>query len=168
MEKVKKILIVDDDIDVINIVQTILENEGYRVITANGKDEAIEKAKVENPDLAICDVMMSTHFEGFELAKEFTTADEFKNMPVLIQTSINVFSSPDEDAMRFARNYRNEMNDHNLDVLLVENPNTGKAGVDYKNENGEIIWLPVDGFIRKPVKAQNLIEAINKALTVKI
>ncbi len=164
MEKPKKILIVDDDIDVINVVQTILENEGYQVITAGGKNEALEKAKLEKPNLAICDVMMSTHFEGFELAKEFTTSDEFKNMPVLIQTSINVFSSPDEDAMRFARNYRSEMNDHDLDVLLVENLETGKAGIDYKNEKGEIVWLPVDGFIRKPVNAQKLIETINKVL----
>lgn len=164
MEKPKKILIVDDDIDVINVVQTILENEAYRVITAGGKDEAIEKAKVENPDLAICDVMMATHFEGFELAKEFTTNPEFKNMPVLIQTSINVFASPDEDAMSFARNYRSEMNDHDLDVLLVENLSSGKAGIDYKNEKGEIIWLPVDGFIRKPVSAQKLIETINKLI----
>jgi CheY-like chemotaxis protein len=164
MKKLLKVLIVDDDVDVINIVQTILENEAYTVITANGKDEAIEKAKVENPDVAICDVMMSTHFEGFELAKEFTSAEEFKNMKVLIQTSINVFSSPDEDAMRFARNYRSEMNDNDLDVLLVENLNSGKAGVDYKNENGEIVWLPVDGFIKKPVSAQKLLDTLKKVL----
>ncbi len=164
MEKSKKILVVDDDIDVINIVQTILENEGYQVITANGKNEAVEKAKVENPDLAICDVMMSTHFEGFELAEIFTSANEFKNMSVLIQTSINVFASPDEDAMRFARNYRSEMSDNDLDVLLVENLKSGKAGIDYRNEDGKIIWLPVDGFIRKPVSAKKLIEAINKVL----
>ncbi len=164
MEKSKKILIVDDDIDVISVVETILENEGFKVITANGKNEAIEKANAENPDLAICDVMMSTHFEGFELAEEFINNENFKNMPVLIQTSINIFSSPDEDAMRFARNYRNEMNDHNMDVLFIENPNTGKGGIDYKNEKGEIVWLPVDGFIRKPVTAKKLIEAVNKVL----
>ncbi len=164
MNKSVKILIVDDDIDVINIVQTILENENYTVITANGKDEAIEKAKVENPDVAICDVMMTTHFEGFELANEFISNDEFKNLKVLIQTSINVFASPDEDAMRFARNYRSEMNDNDLDVLLVENIKTGKAGIDYRNEQGEIVWLPVDGFIRKPVSAQKLLEMINKVL----
>ena len=164
MKSSKKILIVDDDIDVISVMEAILENEGFQTITANGKDEAIEKAKIEKPDLAICDVMMSTHFEGFELAKELTTSEELKGMPVLIQTSINIFSSQDEDAMRFARNYRNEMNDNNLDVLLVENQKTGKAGIDYKNEAGEIIWLPVDGFVAKPVAAKKLIEAINKVI----
>jgi DNA-binding NtrC family response regulator len=39
----KKIIIVDDDIDVINILETILRNEGYQVITANNSKEAWEK-----------------------------------------------------------------------------------------------------------------------------
>ena len=164
MKTTKKILITDDDIDVINIVETILENEGFEVITASGKEESLEKAKSEKPDIAICDVMMSTHYEGFELATELTTNDDFKGMKVLMQTSINVFSSPDDDTMRFARTYRSEMNNNDLDVLLVENKKGRKAGIDYKNEAGEIIWLPVDGFIRKPVKAKNLLEAINMVL----
>jgi len=162
MKDLKTILVTDDDIDVISIVETILENENFRVITANGKDEAIKKAKAEKPDLAICDVMMSTHYEGFELAEEFTTNKEFEGMPVLMQTSINVFSSPDDDAMRFARNYRSEMNNDDLDVLLVENQKTGKAGIDYKDKAGKIKWIEINGFIRKPVKAKTLLEAINK------
>ena len=164
MKDLKTILVTDDDVDVISIVETILENENFRVITANGKDEAIEKAKAEKPDLAICDVMMSTHYEGFELAEEFTTNKEFVGMPVLMQTSINVFSSPDDDAMRFARNYRSEMKDNDLDVLLVENIKTGKAGIDYKDEQGKIQWIEISGFIPKPVKAQNLLEAVNRVL----
>jgi len=162
MKNLKTVLVVDDDIDVISIVETILENEDYNVITANGKDEAIAKAKAQKPDLAICDVMMSTHYEGFELATELTSNPEFKGMPVLMQTSINVFSSPDDDTMKFARNYRNEMNNNDLNVLLVDNAGKGQAGIDYKDEAGNIVWLPIDGFIKKPVKTQNLLEAINK------
>ena len=162
MEKTKKILIVDDDIDVITIVETILNNEGYQVIAATSKEEAIEIAKTEKPNLAICDVMMSTHYEGFELAKEFATNEEFANMPVIMQTSINVFSSKDEDSMRFARYYRSEMNNHDLDVLLVENTSLGNAGIDYKDENGELVWVPVKAFIKKPVEARKLIDNIEK------
>jgi len=164
MKKTKKILIVDDDIDVITIVETILKNEGYQIIAATSKEEAIELAKTERPNLAICDVMMSTHYEGFELAKEFATNEEFVNMPVIMQTSINVFSSKDDDSMRFARYYRSEMNNHDLDVLLVENTILGDAGIDYKDENGELIWVPVKAFIKKPVEAQKLIENIEKFL----
>jgi len=164
MENTKKIVIVDDDIDVLSIVETILKNEGYKVITAESKEEGLKKVREEKPNLVISDVMMSTHYEGFEFAAELTSNEEFNGVPVLMQTSINVFSSPDEDAMKFARNYRSEMNNHDLDVLLVENKKTGSAGIDYKNEKGEIIWLPISGFIAKPVKAQNLLEAVRKVI----
>ncbi len=151
---------VDDDQDIISVVETILENEGYEVITAGGKDEAIAKAAIEKPILAVCDVMMSTHYEGFELAEVFATDKRFAGMPVLMQSSIRVFTSKDEDAMSFARSYRAEMNSYELDVLLVETDRT--AGIDYKTQEGKIKWVPVSGFVPKPVKAQNLIEAVKK------
>ena len=56
----KKILIVDDDIDVITIIETILKKEGYTVISANDKKEGMKKIREEKPDLAILDVMMTT------------------------------------------------------------------------------------------------------------
>lgn len=164
MNTTKKILVVDDDIDVISIVKTILENENFQIITATGKEEAVKLALKEKPDLAICDVMMSTHYEGFELAKELVTNPEFKGMPVLMQTSINVFTSSDADTMRFARNYRTEMGNSDLDVLLVQNDTNKSAGIDYKDADGAIIWVPINGFIPKPVKAQALLENVNRVL----
>ncbi|MBN1252030.1 MAG: response regulator [Bacteroidales bacterium] len=164
MKTSKKILIVDDDIDVINIVKTILDNQGYTVLTANNKTEGLKKAKEEKPDLAILDVMMSSHFEGFELAEELTKSEEFKNMPVLMQTSIEVLETNDPDVIGLAKSYRANTENKDLDVLLIEEKKTGKAGIDYRNENGIAIWLPVDGFIRKPVKAKVLIESIEKFL----
>lgn len=162
MENTKKILIVDDDIDILAVIKTILENEGHQIIQAKNKNEAILKAKEEKPDLAICDVMMTTHYEGFELAEALTNDDEFKGMPVLMQTSIEVFSSPNADAMSFARQYREKVTSKDMDVLLVESSKSMKAGIDYRTEEGKIKWLPVDGFIRKPVKAKTLIEAVEK------
>jgi len=164
MSSKKKILLVDDDIDIISVAETILTNEGYEVLTAGGKKEGIEKALAEKPDLAICDVMMSTQYEGFELAQVLTNSPELKGMPVLIQTSMQVFASPDPDAMKYARYYRNEMNNKDIEVLFVESTVSGKSGIDYRNEKGEIIWLPVDGFIRKPIKAEILLKEINKVI----
>ncbi len=164
MNIAKKILIVDDDVDVLTIIQTILENEGHEIIVAENKVEAIEKAKAEKPDLAICDVMMTTHYEGFELAKQLKNEEDFHGMPVLMQTSIDVFTSPNEEAMRLARRYLENVNSKDLDVLLVENAKTKAAGIDYKNEDGKMVWLPVDGFIRKPVKAKTLLEAVDRVL----
>jgi two-component system alkaline phosphatase synthesis response regulator PhoP len=55
---VKKILIADDEPDILEIIQYNLQNEGYEVVTAKNGNEAIEKAKVFTPDLIILDIMM--------------------------------------------------------------------------------------------------------------
>ena len=160
------ILLVDDDVDVIAIVETILENEGYEVITALNKDEGLRKARKEKPDLAILDVMMTTHYEGFELAETFVNDKQFSAMPVMMQTSIEVFESSEDDVMNFARYYRDKVNTDEMDVLLVQDYKSGKAGVDYRDSSGGIHWIPVDGFIRKPVSAKSLLENVRRFLTV--
>lgn len=164
MNTTKKILVIDDDIDIISVVETILTNEGYEVITANGKNEAIEKAINEKPDLAVCDVMMTTQYEGFELAAEFKNNPKLKGIPVIIHTSMQVFSSPDADAVNFARHYRSEMAGHDLDVMFIESTATGKSGIDYRNEQGQIVWISVDGFIRKPVRADQLLQKVKNLI----
>ena len=163
MEK-KKILLVDDDQDVIAIVQTILENENFEVVTATNKKDGIKKAISEKPDLAILDVMMTTHYEGFELAQAFNETEELKSIPKLMQTSIDVFSSSDLDAMNFARAYRSNPEFSELDVLLVVDPKKNTAGIDYKNKEGETIWVPVSGFVAKPVNSKILLPEIHRLL----
>ena len=102
----QKILIVDDDIDIINVMSTILENEGYEVVTANNKEEGLELAKAEIPDMAILDVMMTTHYEGFELAESLVNEPVFKNMPILMQTSIEILTTTKESVREMAREFR--------------------------------------------------------------
>jgi two-component system, OmpR family, alkaline phosphatase synthesis response regulator PhoP len=58
MSSVKKILIADDEPDILEIIQFNLQVEGYEVITAKNGDEAIDKAKKHLPDLIILDIMM--------------------------------------------------------------------------------------------------------------
>ncbi|HMG83658.1 MAG TPA: response regulator transcription factor [Ferruginibacter sp.] len=58
MSAVKKILIADDEPDILEILQFNLQKEGYIVITAKNGDEAIEQAKKHQPDLIILDIMM--------------------------------------------------------------------------------------------------------------
>ena len=58
MSSVKKILIADDEPDILEIIQFNLQAEGYEVITAKNGDEAIERAKKHLPDLIILDIMM--------------------------------------------------------------------------------------------------------------
>ena len=157
-----KILLVDDDIDVINIVSTILRHEGFTVEYAVNKKEGIAKARTFKPDLAILDVIMSTHYEGFELAMEFRNEPEFKNLPVIIQTSIEVFVTQQRSVADMVRVYRQDPRYRDLQVVLLKDPISGEAGIDYRAEDGKSVWLPVRGFLRKPVEASRLIPEIRK------
>ncbi|MEO5888750.1 MAG: response regulator transcription factor [Ferruginibacter sp.] len=58
MSIVKKILIADDEPDILEIIQFNLKAEGYEVVTAKNGDEAIDEAKKHQPDLIILDIMM--------------------------------------------------------------------------------------------------------------
>lgn len=160
----KKVLIVDDDIDVINIVETILKNEGYTVITANDKKEGIKKLQENQPDLAILDVMMTTHFEGFELAKEIGDVQKTKKIPVLIQTSIEVLDTTDPDVIGMAREYRRQFKNRELDVLLIQNNKHNLAGIDYINTLGQNVYISVDGFVRKPVEMKSLLREVKRLI----
>jgi CheY-like chemotaxis protein len=87
MEKAK-IMIVDDDIDYVDVVKTILENEQYTVVTAGGKTEGMEKIRAEKPDLTILDVMMDVWNDGFEMSRQLKRDTQLKNMPVLMLTAV--------------------------------------------------------------------------------
>lgn len=162
MKTTKKILIVDDDVDVITVVKAVLTREGYEVEAALNKTEGIEKMRTFKPDLAILDVMMTTHYEGFELAREILSSDEFKNIPFLIQSSIDILVTSKASVQEMAREYRKDPNFKDLQVLLVKNISDGSAGIDYKSEDDKTYWFPVKGFIRKPVDAKKIIEEVAK------
>lgn len=162
----KKILIIDDDIDVITIVETILKKEGFEVISANDKVEGMKKIRANKPDLAILDVMMTTHYEGFELAKEITDDPELRNIPILMQTSIDILTTTKPDVQAMAHEFRKNPGFKDLHVILVKDINTGKAGVDYLSEQGQSIWFPVNGFIRKPVDGKKIVPEIHKILNL--
>jgi CheY-like chemotaxis protein len=162
MKTSKKILIVDDDIDVITIVKAVLAKEGYEVDSAMSKTEGLEKLRNAKPDLAILDVMMTTHFEGFELAQEILANPEFREIPFLIQSSIDILVTSKASVQEMAREFRKDPGFKDLQVLLVQNISDGTAGIDYKGEDGRTYWFPVRGFIRKPVDAKKILEEIAK------
>ena len=164
----KKILIVDDDIDIVNVIRTILENEGYQVISAHNKIDGIKLAKEQLPDLAILDVMMTTPYEGFELAEEIINDAAFKNMPVLMQTSIDVFTTTKESVREMAREFRLDPKYKELQVILMKDIVSGKAGIDYRTEEGKTVWLPVDGFLKKPVDSNKLLPQITELMEQKV
>lgn len=88
MSEMKKILLVDDDVEFCESNRDLLEAEGYEVIEAHDGAAGLEKAKAEKPDLMILDVMMATDTEGFEVARKIPETPELKNMKVLLVTGI--------------------------------------------------------------------------------
>ena len=82
----KKILVVDDERQVVRLVQVNLERAGYEVITAfNGKD-ALKKIELENPDLVILDVVMPK-MDGIQVLKILLKNPATHELPVLMLTS---------------------------------------------------------------------------------
>ena len=160
----KKILVVDDEADVRNAISTVLEAGGYEVITADNKEEALKLAKTSLPDMAILDVMMTTHYEGFELAKDLVNDPECKNIKILMHTSIEVFTTTDTSVLEMASEFRQNPNFRELEVILVKNNVSGKAGIDYRTEDGKTVWVPVNGFLKKPLDPKKLLQEIKSFL----
>ena len=165
MNTTKKILIVDDDIDIITVVESVLKSKGYQVISANDKVEGLEMIKTEKPDLAILDVMMTTPYEGFELAKEIVENPTMKDLPVIMQTSIDVLETTKPYVQEMARQFRHDPAFSDLRVILVKDVVSCSAGVDYFSEEGNNIWFPVNAFVKKPVSAEVLLPEVERLLS---
>jgi DNA-binding response OmpR family regulator len=82
-----KILVVDDDPDLVESVTMILENKNHEVIQAYGGIEGLEKAKAEKPDAIILDVMMPDK-DGYEVCKELKGDPEYSDIPILLLTAV--------------------------------------------------------------------------------
>jgi two-component system alkaline phosphatase synthesis response regulator PhoP len=80
-----KILLVDDEKDIVEFLQYNLEQEGFQVITAHDGVEAIEKLN-HKPDLILLDVLMPK-MDGYEVCRKIRMMDEFKNTPVIFLTA---------------------------------------------------------------------------------
>ncbi len=159
MKTKKRILVVDDDIDVLSVAETILENEEYEIFTALNKEDGLKIARSVRPDLAILDVIMDEPFSGFELAEALLKDKEFKGIRVIMQTSLRIFEATDDEMMKLARYYRQKQGEKELDVLMMMDYRTGKAGIDYRDASGNFHWLELDGIIKKPLTAVSLIQA---------
>jgi DNA-binding response OmpR family regulator len=80
-----KILVVDDEFILRDLMRIILEEQGYSVITASNGEEALTKADNELPDLIILDLMMPGK-SGLEVCKILKSQSETKHIPVVMAT----------------------------------------------------------------------------------
>lgn len=82
----KKVLIVDDKLEVVELVTATLEGEGYQIIDASDGEEALEKIGKEKPDLVLLDIIMPKK-DGFEVLREIRKDFRIKEISVIMLTA---------------------------------------------------------------------------------
>ena len=135
MNEKSKILIIEDDADLVAAMKKMLENKGHNVIVAYDPEEGNEKLRQERPDLIILDVMFGSRGEskGFDFAQKMRNDKQIGDIPILMLTAIN----SEKPYFNFS-------------------PET----------DGE--FLPVDSFLDKPVKSDELFLKVEDLLKQKI
>jgi len=86
----KKILIVEDEPHISNLVKVILEKNGFEVLQSFVGGEGLNIAVQEKPDLIILDVMMP-NMDGFEVARRLTAEESTKDIPIVMLSSAAQF-----------------------------------------------------------------------------
>ena len=93
-ETKKKILIVDDEIDIVETLKFILEDAGYQCYCAFDGEEGLNLAREIMPDLMILDVMMPK-INGYKISRLLKYDNQYKNIPIMMVTA----RSQDEDKL---------------------------------------------------------------------
>ncbi len=83
----KKVLIVDDDVDVRTFVSSVVEDIGYKPELAKDGEEGIGKVKKEKPDLVILDILMPKE-SGIKMYRALKTDSQFSDIPVIVHSGI--------------------------------------------------------------------------------
>lgn len=82
----EKVLVVDDEINIIELIKFNLENNGYKVITASNGDEALKLARLEGPQLILLDLMLPG-LDGYDLCKEIRQDVNLCHTPIIMITA---------------------------------------------------------------------------------
>lgn len=136
MSEKAKVLVVDDDPDIVEILRLVLETDGYQVLTAHSAADAFSKLEATPPNLILLDVMMPEGTEGFQFV--WKLRNEYA--PELAQTPIVILSAIHETTK--------------LRFYPEETDGTYKPGE----------YLPVQGFIDKPADPHVLLQTVAHVL----
>lgn len=131
----KKILIVDDDPDVILFISTILKAHGYQTIDAMNGQEGLKMVHSENPDMVLLDLMMPQK-SGIALLTEMKRDEKLKKIPVIMVTGVAGETGID------------------LEAFLKRGTAKGEGDVP----------LTPEGYVEKPVDPDKLITLIKEFL----
>lgn len=183
-----KILVVDDEPDIVEILKYNLEKEGFEVVSAANGEEGIKVAEKEHPDLIILDIMMP-EMDGVEVCRTLRGKKEFENTLVAFLTAreedysqIAALEVGGDDYITkpirprvlisrikalFRRSGRNEISDDHVDLIKIADLVINKENVTVER-NGESIELAKKEFellnllVSKPGKVFTREEIFNK------
>jgi len=82
----RKILVVDDETELLKAISILLKTSGYEVITAQDGQEGLEKAKSLSPDLIVLDVLMPK-MDGYEVCRMLKFDEKYKSIPIIMLTA---------------------------------------------------------------------------------
>jgi len=82
----KKILIVDDEVDLVETIRFPLEMEGYHILVSYNGEDALNQARKENPDLILLDLMLPK-LDGYKVCRLLKFDDRYKHIPILMLTA---------------------------------------------------------------------------------
>lgn len=82
----KRILCIEDEAEMIDLIRLILGRRGYEVLGANGGREGIEMIRTEKPDLVLLDLMMPD-MDGWEVYQQMKADESTRNIPVIVVTA---------------------------------------------------------------------------------
>jgi len=87
-EKKKKILVVDDDPDVVEVLRIVLTSAGYEFHCAMNSQAAIDKLHQVKPDLLILDIIMEDRSSGYQVAQEVRSDPSMNGLPIIMLTAM--------------------------------------------------------------------------------
>lgn len=140
----KKILIVDDEPDIVTFVSTVLEENGYTTIHAKNGVEGLELLRRETPDLVLLDLMMPKK-SGISMFQELRADAGVSATPVIVITGVS-----EEPQVHF-RNFAHER------------PSQAKGASDEGSASEEKHAAP-DAYIEKPVSPDLLLKTVQQVL----
>lgn len=82
----KKILVIDDDPNIVELIRRRLEASQFQVVTACNGQEGFDKLAPEKPDLVIVDVLMP-QMDGYTFVRNVRKEEDFKNLPIIVLTA---------------------------------------------------------------------------------
>ena len=94
MSEAKTILVVDDEPDMVTFISTVLEDAGYRTVSASNGQEALDRLKEDRPDLITLDITMPER-SGVRFYRDLKESEDYGSIPIVIITGVS------EDFRRF-------------------------------------------------------------------